>query len=310
MSADGTPGAAPPATDEAHAPHAADAPHAAPVAHAAPEAAEAGEAYVVPPVQRAFHLLRYIAEGNRCQNISVAAKQTGLNRTTLIRLLNTLVLERMIEKRPDGSGYFLSFGLMGLAAEAMFSRDVVQAARPVLDRLAAELELSAHLGVLDGREIVYLGRATPNRHLVSNVRVGTRMPSHATSIGRIILAYLPPDTVRGFFEGADLRAFSTRTATTPDALLAQVAQDRAIGQAWSLSNFEAGLGSCAAAVFDHTGAPVAGINVTGHESHFAPGSPRRVQIARAMRDGAEDISRSLGHTGPRLSIHLPEGVNL
>ncbi len=272
--------------------------------------ADANEAYVVPPVQRAFHLLRYIAEGNRCQNISVAAKETGLNRTTLIRLLNTLVLERMIEKRADGSGYFLSFGLMGLAAEAMFSRDVVQNARPVLERLAATLELSAHLGVLDGREIVYLGRATPNVHLVSNVRVGTRMPSHATSIGRIILAHMPPEQVRAIFEGAELTAFSDRTATSLDALMAQIAQDRAIGEAWSLSNFEAGLGSCASAVFDHTGAPVAGINVTGHESHFVPGSPRRVQIAEALRNAAEDISRSLGHTGPRLPIHLPEGVNL
>lgn len=268
-----------------------------------------GVAYIVPPVQRAFRLLRHIAEGNRCQNIAVAAKATELNRTTLIRLLNTLVQERMIEKRSNGSGYVLSFGLMGLAAEAMFSSDVVQSARPVLDKLAAELELSAHLGVLDGRDVVYLGRSTPNLHLVSNVRVGTRMPSHATSIGRIILAHLPPDLVRSIFDDAPLAAFSDRTATTVEALLAQISQDRILGQAWSLSNFEAGLGSCASAVFDHNGTPVAGINVTGHESHFAVGSPRRQRIAEALRAGAEDISRSLGHAGSR-TRNLPEGESL
>ncbi|MCC6006179.1 MAG: IclR family transcriptional regulator [Rhodobacteraceae bacterium] len=256
-------------------------------------------AYVVPPVQRAFRLLRYIADGNRCQNISVAAKETGLNRTTLIRLLNTLVLERMIEKRIDGSGYFLSFGLMGLAAEAMFSRDVVQNARPVLERLATELELSAHLAVLDGREIVYLGRATPNAHLVSNVRVGTRLPSHATSIGRIILAHLPTEDVRAIFGQEPLAAYSEQTATSVDALLVQIGQDRVRGLAWSRSNYEAGLGSGAAAVFDHSGAPVAGINVTGHETHFAVDTARRQQIASALLAAADDISRSLGHSGPR-----------
>ena len=264
-------------------------------------------AYLVPPVQRAFHLLRYIADGNRCQNIAVAAKETGLNRTTLIRLLNTLALERMIEKRADGSGYFLSFGLMGLAAEAMFSRDVVQNARPVLDALAQRLQLSAHLGVLDGREIVYLGRATPNAHLVSNVRVGTRMPSHATTIGRIILAHLPEAEVRGIFAGADLPAATDKTPTSLAALLGQVAGDRSIGLAWSQSNYEPGLGSCAAAVLDHMGRPVAGINVTGQEAHFAPGTPRRAAVAEALMEAADDISRSLGHTGTRTAPALSEG---
>lgn len=256
-------------------------------------------AYVVPPVQRAFRLLRYIAEGNRCQKISVAAKETGLNRTTLIRLLNTLVLERMIEKRPDGSGYFLSFGLIGLAAEAMFSRDVVQNARPVLEQLATRLELSAHLAILDGREIVYLARATPNAHLVSNMRVGTRLPSHATSIGRIILGNMPEAEVREIFAGRRLESFSPQTATSVESLLKQVAQDRASGLAWSQSNYEAGLGSAAAAVFDHAGRPVAGINVTGPEAHFDIVSGRRAGIAEALLAAADDLSRSLGHIGPR-----------
>lgn len=251
--------------------------------------------FIVPPVQRAFQLLRYIADGNRCQNISLAAKETGLNRTTLIRLLNTLTLERMIEKRKDGSGYFLSLGLLGLAAEAIHSRDVVQKAAPILERLANTLELSAHLGVLDGREIVYLGRATPNVHLVSNVRIGTRMPSHATSIGRIILAHLPSERVREIFEGVVMSPATDKTATTLNALFAQIQRDRAIGLAWSLSNYERGLGSCASAVFDHTGAPLAGINVTGHESRFIDGSAQRHEIGVAVRQAAEELSCGLGY---------------
>lgn len=262
--------------------------------------------YLVPPVQRAFRLLRYIADGHRCQNLSVAAKETGLNRTTLIRLLHTLVQERIIEKRPDGSGYGLSFGLIGLAAEAVFSRDVVRNAQPVLERLSAELELSAHLAVLDGREIVYLGRATPNAHLVSNVRVGTRLPSHATSIGRIILAHLPEGEVRAIFAGAPMPAFSEHTSTSTEGLLTQIGRDRALGVAWSQSNYEAGLGSAAVAIFDHTGLPVAGLNVTGHESRFRSSHEGRGQIGEALLAAADDISRSLGHAGPRRRLQNRE----
>jgi DNA-binding IclR family transcriptional regulator len=268
---------------------------------------ETDTAWVVPPVQRAFHLLRYIADGNRCQNIARASKETGINRTTLIRLMNTLVLERMIEKRPDGSGYVLSFGLMGLAADALYSRDVVQHAGPVLDRLATELELSAHLGVLDGREIVYLGRTAPNVHLVSNVRVGSRLPAHATSIGRAILSRLPEPEVEALFAGVPLSAATAKTATTLPDLLLQLRQDQTLGLAWSQSNFEAGLGSCAVPVFDHTGQPVAGLNVTGHESHFAPGSPRRAAIAEALRAAGDDLSRSLGFAGARVRAAQSKG---
>lgn len=266
-------------------------------------------AYVVPPVQRAFHLLRYIAEGNRCQNIAQASKETGINRTTLIRLLNTLALERMIEKRADGSGYFLSFGLMGLAADALYSRDVVKNAGPVLERLATTLELSAHLGVLDGREIVYLGRTAPNVHLVSNVRVGSRLPAHATSIGRAVLAHLPFAEVEALFDGVPLTAATDKTATSLPGLLAQLAQDKALGIAWSQSNFEPGLGSAAAPVFDHTGRPVAGLNVTGHESHFVAGSAARAHIAAALLEACADLSRSLGHTASRARIHQHEGAS-
>jgi DNA-binding IclR family transcriptional regulator len=265
--------------------------------------ADAG-AYIVPPVQRAFRLLRYIADGNRCQNVATAAKETGLNRTTLMRLLNTLAIERMIEKRIDGSGYYLGTGLMGLAAEAMFSRDIVQNARPVLDRLAQQLELSAHLGILDGIEIVYLGRSTPNVHLVSNVRIGSRMPSHATTIGRIILAHLGEAEVRTIFEGVTLDAYSDKTATSVEALLAQNSQDRAIGQAWSLSNYEQGLGSCASAILDHAGKPVGGINVTGQEVHFQIGNPKRAVISSAVAEAADEISTLLGHAGARRSTTL------
>lgn len=260
--------------------------------------------YVVPPVQRAFLLLRYIAEGNRCLKLSRAAVETGLNRTTLIRLLHTLVEERALEKRADG--YHLGLGLIGLAGDALFSKDIVEHSRPLLETLARQSELSSHLSVLDGREIVCLGRATPNVHLVSNVRVGTRMPAHATSIGRIILANMSTDAVRLIFDGAPLDPVTAKTSTSMDQLLAQIARDRALGLAWSFSNYESGLGSCAAAVFDSSGRPVAGINVTGHERHFGPEPVERQRIGDLVLACANALSARLGGNNFSAREHLRE----
>lgn len=252
---------------------------------------------LVPPVHRAFTLLRYIGDGNRCQNLSVAAKATGLNRTTLLRLLNSLTLERMIERLPHDGGYRLGVGLIALAAEALFSRDVIELARPVLQALADELDLSAHLGVMAGSEIIYLLRATPDVHLVSNVQVGSRMPSHAVTIGRAQLACLSDAEIAEMFRDTSFTSLRPQTPMSIAAVQAQARQDRALGQAWSLSAYEPGLGSCAQAVFDHTGKAIAAINVAGPEAHFSTTNAKRERIAAAVDAAATRISRTLGYTG-------------
>ncbi|MBO28874.1 MAG: IclR family transcriptional regulator, partial [Rhodobacteraceae bacterium] len=97
--------------------------------------------YSVQPVVRALRVLRYIAAGNRCGNISQVSKATGVNRTTLVRILATLEAERLIEALPHEGGYRLGTGLISLAAEALNDRGIVPTARPVLQRLVAALKL-------------------------------------------------------------------------------------------------------------------------------------------------------------------------
>jgi DNA-binding IclR family transcriptional regulator len=251
----------------------------------------------VPPVARAIALLRHIAAGNRCRNISRAAKATGINRTTLIRLLATLEEEGMIESIPDEGGYRLGTGLVTLAAEALHGRGVAQVAQPFLAELVRELNLSAHLGILEGREIVYLERVTPNSHLASNVREGTRLPAHATTIGRILLADLAPEELRGRYTGVRLDAYSEKTRTSLAALEMQLAEDRALGIAWSMANFEPEIGSAAALIRDHREQAAGAVNVTGHASIFEPGNPRMVVIERALKKAAQGISEALGYRG-------------
>jgi DNA-binding IclR family transcriptional regulator len=253
--------------------------------------------YGVPPVARAFRLLRYIAAGNRCRNTSQAAKATEINRTTLIRLLSTLEEEGMIEAVPEDGGYRLGTGLITLAAEALHGRDTAQVSRPYLAELVRELNLSAHLGILEGREIVYLARVTPNSHLASNVREGTRLPAHATTIGRILLAELSPAELRARYAGVRLDAYSEKTRTSLADLEKQLKEDRTLGIAWSIANFEPEIGSAAALVRDHRGHAAGAINVTGHASAFAPDNPRLPEIASALRKAADGISEALGFRG-------------
>jgi len=249
--------------------------------------------YASPPVQRMARLLRRIAEGDAVTNMSKTARDLGINRTTLLRLLHALESERFIEPRSEGEGWRIGVGLITLTAQAFFSEDLVQTAVPALTRLAATLALSAHLAVLDGLEIVYLVRRVPNHAFASNIRIGSRLPAHAANMGRIILANLPRERVDRLYAGIDLRPVTPHTPVTPLQLHTQLDADRAVGLAWSDGNYEAGISSVAAAIFDVSNTPVAACNVTGQTAQFE-GIERRAQIGAAVREAAREISMRLG----------------
>jgi DNA-binding IclR family transcriptional regulator len=260
-------------------------------------APEAESNYLSPPVQRAARLLRRIADGDAVTNMARTARELDINRTTLLRLLHTLEAERLIEPRgADIPGWRVGRGLIAMAVHAFHSDDMVQAAIPVLARLAETLGLSTHLGQLDGQEVVYLVRRTPNLSFVSNIRVGSRLPAHASTMGRIILAHLPAEYVGRMYANTRLQAVTTHTPVTLAQLRATLDKDRAAGLAWSDEFFEAGISSVAAAILDASGQPVAALNVSGQVASFE-GEGRRMQIGQAAAAAAEEISRHLGWNG-------------
>jgi DNA-binding IclR family transcriptional regulator len=253
-------------------------------------------AYISAPVQRATRLLKHLFEGDPVENMSDTAKALKINRTTLLRLLYTLELEGFIERRSVGTGYQVGLTLLGLAAQAFFSQDVVQIALPVVTRLAEAVGLASHLAVLDGAEALYLLRRTPNVALTSNVRIGSRLPAHATAMGRIILAQMSDTAVSALLGGKKLARYSEQTVTTFGDLRKRLAEDRRAGIAWSEGDYEKNISAAAVAVFDFAGSPVAAINVSGPSSAFSD-RVRRKKIADALRESGAEISSRLGWTG-------------
>lgn len=250
-------------------------------------------AYAVPPVERAIKLLRYIGDGNTCRNLSTVSRDLKINRTTLIRLIHTLLDQHMIEELAEKAGYRLGVGLVTLGAQAIQGRDLVRICQPVLQHLSETTGMSAHLGVLDGADIVYLSRVAPNSHLVSNIHAGARLGAHASSIGRAILAQMDQGRIAALLKDAPLTAVTPKTPTTLAAVLQQAQADHAKGFAWSVGNFEAGIGSCGAAIFDHSGAVVGALNVSGPDSRFTDPSGSAA-ISAAVCQAAQDASTRLG----------------
>lgn len=261
-------------------------------------AQQASPSYSVPPVVRAIKVLRHIAAGRSVANQSRAAREIGINRTTLLRLLHTLEAEGLIEQTPGAADYVLGTGVIELAASKLSSLDAAQVADSVLRQLAARLGLSCHLGILDRREVLYVLRATPDVHLVSNIRIGTRLHAHASSMGRVILAHLPRAQVDALYDNIEMPLVTATTPATLAELHAQLDEIRATGIVDSRSGYETGIDSIAAPVHDRTGAVVAAINASGPHVAFTGNRSRRMEITDAVREAAREISRRLGHVQP------------
>jgi PcaR/PcaU/PobR family beta-ketoadipate pathway transcriptional regulator len=260
----------------------------------------ADERYMVPGLARGLAMLAAFTAEAPQLSLADLARAVGLTRSSAFRIAYTLTELGYLVRDEATKSYRLGPRVLGLGFAYLASIEIVEIAQPHLVALRDRTQCSAHLAVLDGTEIVYVARHAVQKALTSHVQVGSRLPAHATSMGRAILSQLSADDVRARFKGKALESFSEATATTLDDLIAQLARDRSRGYVLSRSNFERGIASVAAPIFDAEGAVAAAINITTPESTLS-GDDLETRIRDAVVETAATISEWLGHRGERRS---------
>lgn len=116
------------------------------------------------------------------------ASQTAINRTTAHRLLNALLIRGWVEKEWGTAGYRLSLRFLALARVSLGGRDFVAEVRPALERLSRLSQETAHLGVLDGFEVVHVDKVDSPQMVGVSSKIGTRAVPHLTALGKALLA--------------------------------------------------------------------------------------------------------------------------
>jgi IclR family pca regulon transcriptional regulator len=165
--------------------------------------------------------------------------------------------------------------------------------------LRSETRCSTHLGILDGAEVIYIARFAAHQPVSTMIAVGARVPAHATTMGRIMLAYKPRAYIEEHFGGRPLTRFSEQTPVSIEDLLALLAADRERGYSVSHSNFEAGIASIAAPLFDAKGDVAGAINVSTPENAIEV-EQFDTAVCEALRIAARRISELSGYREPAL----------
>jgi len=250
--------------------------------------------YIVPALRRGMAILRLFKPDRRVIALPEIVRELGMTRATAFRLVYTLEADGYLKRAPHSNAFQLGMNLLSLGFEYLGSLDLVEVARPVLEDLRDRADASAHLGIQDGREIVYVLKAPSRHRLRSNVTVGTRMPIHTTTIGHALMFDSSLAELRQLFKGVNLRERFAHAPADADALYKELAAQRSMGYVAYRSRFAEGLHSVAAPVRDASGRIVAGVNVSDYESIPAMGELEGAVKDEVLR-AAITISRGLGY---------------
>lgn len=211
---------------------------------------------------RGLKVIRAFAPRRPVMSLAAMADATGLARPTVRRILLTLA-DLGYVRAVDG-GFELTPRVLDLGMSYVLSRNLWEIARPHMEALVARTHESSSIAQLDGSDIVYVARVAVPKIIALAVTIGTRFPAMQTSLGKVLLASLPPGQVEPVLAEPSRSGITARWQPEPSERDAALREVRARG--WSLTDEQLALGirSVAAPLRDGDGRVIAAMNVTVH----------------------------------------------
>ncbi len=171
---------------------------------------------IIQSVERALQILDLFNEQATELKITDISKLMGLSKSTLHSLLKTLQLHGYIDQNPENGKYRLGMKLVERGHFVVGSIDIRQKAKGWLTELSRRTGQTTHLGILDGREGVYIEKIEGKLAAIAYSRIGRRLPVHATAIGKVLIAWLGEAELNACW-----RAISTPPLPLPPSPLAK-----------------------------------------------------------------------------------------
>ena len=244
----------------------------------------------VQSVERIFQLIESLAAHPAGAGLQRLAQDTGLAKSTVHRLLASLVSLGYAAQDENGR-YRLTLKMFELSSGIVNSMDIMDVAKVHLERLAQRTGEAVHLVIRDGQDIVYIYKTESGPMRMSS-RVGLRSPLYCTGVGKAILATLPADEVAQIWQHTTPQKLTAHTIVEYDTLQAQLTEVRTNGYAIDDEENELGVRCVAVAIPGVGGRADSAFSISGLAPYMTPERIRR--IATLALDARTDIMADLG----------------
>jgi IclR family acetate operon transcriptional repressor len=247
-------------------------------------------------LHRGLQILELLAGEKKPRGTSEISRKLKIPKSTTSYLLRTLLARGYVRRAPDET-YRLGMKMLALGGQAVQGVGLREVAVPVLRRLVAETETTAHVAVLDGTEALYIERVPSPGFIQIDTWVGRRMPLHSTSVGKALAAYLPPKRAEALFQATGLPRYTPRTITSLPRLKQELRRIRENRVAIDNQENTPGVRCVASPIFGSDGTVVAALSLTGPVQQVTEEKVGR--IVDKVKAAAKELTQSLGGDWPK-----------
>ncbi|GGY15368.1 IclR family transcriptional regulator [Streptomyces anandii] len=248
----------------------------------------------VQSVDRAVSVLEILGQRGEA-GVSEVAAEIDVHKSTAFRLLGALEARGLVEQSGERGKYRLGFGIVRLAGAVTGRLDLTQQGRPVCERLAEDIGETVNMAVMREHYAINLYQVRGPAAVAAHNWVGELTPLHATSSGKVLLAYMPAQERKELLARVGLKKVTPHTITAKSALEKNLSEARERGYAFTLEELEIGLHAMAAPVRNQDGQVVAALSASGPSYRFT--EERLHELSTILLSGAEEISHRMGHLG-------------
>jgi len=249
----------------------------------------------VQALDRALDILEALAAHRQPMRLVELSHQLGLHKSTVHRLVSSLARRRYVERDPETGRYRLGLKVFELGSRLFNSMELRQEARPLLQELVNQTLETAHLGILDEGQVVYIEKVESPQTVRMYSELGKRAPAHCTAMGKVLLAHLPEEELDRIIAMRGLTRYTSNTIVEVDQLKDHLRRVAAQGYAVDDTEHEEAIRCVAAPVRNYRGEVVAALSVSGPAVRLT--RERIEEVAQMVRATAMRISRRLGFDG-------------
>ncbi|MYM94987.1 IclR family transcriptional regulator domain-containing protein [Duganella vulcania] len=236
---------------------------------------------------RGLAVVRAFSDSRKPQTIANISQKTGIPRAAVRRCLHTLRELGYVDA--ELNNFSLRPKVLTLGYSYLSSTPLTVSAQPYLNNISRALNESSSLAVLDDDEVLYVARAATSRVMSVALNTGSRLPAYCTSLGRVMLAYLPPAELDQYLARTALRPMTENTVVNQKRLREILAGVRQAGYAINDEELELGLRSIAVPVRGASGTVLAALNVGAQASRVSVKQLEKEFLPVLLR-GAQELS--------------------
>jgi DNA-binding IclR family transcriptional regulator len=246
----------------------------------------------VQSLDRAFAILESLASEQEGLGVTEIGTRVDLHKSTVHRLLSTMLEKGYVDKKDNGA-YHIGLKLIEVVSVYLNSLELQTEARPYIAQISTDLGLTAHLGVLEGDQVIYIERMDMHSSGKLYAQIGQRMEAYCSSLGKCLLSNFSRNEVDIIMQNCRFEKFTPNTIASMDELHEELKNVRKSGYGIDDREFNLNNRCIGAPIYDYRGEIIAAISASGPPNFFTKG--KIPEVASYVIERAREISRNMGY---------------